>query len=103
MACSVWLQKKLRVLRIERDANVNHVKELDNERAREISTDPLMKYSSVLSGVFYKRVIICEGDSDCTFYNSILHLSDICGKYYPDVSFLFMQVERTECINWQKP
>ena len=51
----------LRVLRIRRDGDVNHVKELDKERAKQINTDPLMKYSSVMSGVFHERVIICEG------------------------------------------
>ena len=31
---------------------------------KAISTDPLMKYSSVMSGVFHERVIICEADAD---------------------------------------
>ena len=79
---------RLRVLRIRREGNVNYVKELDKERAKEISTDPLMKYSSVLSGVFHDRVIICESDSDCTFYSSILDLPEIHGGQQPDVLFI---------------
>ena len=79
---------RLRVLRIRREGNVNYVKELDKERAKEISTDPLMKYSSVLSGVFHERVIICESDSDCTFYSSILDLPEIHGVQQPDVLFI---------------
>ena len=78
----------LRVLRIRREGNVNYVKELDKERAKEISTDPLMKYSSVLSGVFHERVIICESDSDCTFYSSLLDLPEIHGGQQPDVLFV---------------
>ena len=62
----------LRVLRIRREENVNLTRELDNELVRGISQDPLMKYSSVMSGLFHKRVIICEGDSDCMFYSSLL-------------------------------
>ena len=42
----------LRVLRIQRDGNVNRVKELDKQRVKEIVADPLVRYSSVMSGVF---------------------------------------------------
>ena len=59
----------LRVLRVQRDGNVNRIKELDKEHVKKISADPLMKYSSVMSGVFHERVIICEADADCMFYS----------------------------------
>ena len=78
----------LRVLRILRDGDVNHVKELDKERAKQINADPLMKYSSVMSGVFHERVIICEADSDCTFYSSLLNLRELHGDHQPDVLFV---------------
>ena len=78
----------LRVLRIRREGLVNRVTELDKARAKEISTDPLMKYSSVLSGVFHERVIICEADSDCTFYSSLLDVPDVHGGQQPDVLFV---------------
>ena len=76
---------RLRVLRVQRDGDVNRVKELDKKLVREISIDPLMKYSSVMSGVFHERVIICEADSDCMFYSAILDLSEVHGKRQPDV------------------
>ena len=75
----------LRVLRVQREGNVNRVKELDKTLVREISVDPLMKYSSVISGVFHERVIICESDGDCMFYNSILDLAGVHGESQPDV------------------
>ena len=78
----------LRVLRIQREGTVNLIKELDKERAKAISTDPLMKYSSVLSGVFHDRVIICESDSDCMFYSSLLDLPEVHGGRQPDVFFV---------------
>ena len=54
---------QIRVIRLQRSGDVNEVTELNNERAREIASDPLMKYSSILSGVLpHKRVIICESD-----------------------------------------
>ena len=78
----------LHVLRIQRDGNVNRVKELDKEHVKQISVDPLMKYSSVLSGVFHDRVIICESDSDCMFYSSILDIPEVHGERQPDVLFV---------------
>ena len=78
----------LKVLRMQRDDNVNRVKILDKERVQEISLDPFMKYSSVLSGVFHERVVVCEGDSDCMFYNSLLAIPQVHGDFYPDVLFI---------------
>ena len=78
----------LRVLRIQRDGGVNRVKELDKELVRNISTDPLMKYSGVMSGVFHQRVVICEADADCMFYSSILDVPEVHGTQYPDALFV---------------
>ena len=78
----------LRVLRIQRDGDVNRVKELDKQRVKELVADPLVRYSSVMSGVFHKRVIICESDSDCTFYRALLDLPEIHGELQPDVLFV---------------
>ena len=79
---------RLRLIRIQRDGDVNRVKELDKDLVRKISSDPLMNYSSVMSGVFHERVIICEADSDCMFYSSILDLDDVHGEGQPDVLFV---------------
>ena len=79
---------RLRVLRVQREGNVNRVKELDKDLVRDISVDPLMKYSSVMSGVFHERVIICESDADCMFYSSILDISEVRGETQPDVLFV---------------
>ena len=78
----------LRVLRMQRDGNVNRVKELDKELVKEISSNPLMRYSSVMSGVFHQRVIICESDADCMFYSSVLDLPEVTGEQQPDVLFV---------------
>jgi hypothetical protein len=33
---------------------------------------PLLRYSSILDGLFHERVTICEADSDCRFYAAML-------------------------------
>ena len=78
----------LRVIRIRRDGEVNRIKELDKKLVKEISLNPLMRYSSVMSGVFHKRVVVCEGDADCMFYSSVLSLPDVGGNQQPDVLFV---------------
>ena len=78
----------LRVLRIQREGKINRVKELDKGLVQKISTDPLMKYSSVMSGMFHERVIICESDADCMFYSTILDLKEVRGERQPDVLFV---------------
>ena len=80
--------ERLRVLRIQREGNVNRVQELNKELVRRISGDSLMRYSSVLSGVFHERVIICESEADCMFYGSILDLPEVNGEQHPDVLFV---------------
>ena len=78
----------LRVVRMRREGDINPTEELDNELVQEISRDPLMKYSGVLSGLFHQRVIICEGDSDCMFYSSLLDIPLVHGGHHPDVLFV---------------
>jgi AAA domain, putative AbiEii toxin, Type IV TA system len=80
--------EQLRMLRIERNGDINRVKELDKEKARAIGSDPLMRFSNVLNGVFHERVIICEADSDCMFYSAMLDLPEIRGEHQPDVLFV---------------
>lgn len=78
----------LRIVRLQREGHVNRAKELDKAKAKAIAADPLMKFSSVLGGVFHERVIVCEADSDCMFYNSILNLPQVHGTRQPDVLFV---------------
>lgn len=61
----------VRVIRIQRDRNVNSVRMLDNENVRSLWDDSLLRYSSILDGLFHERVVICESDSDCRFYAAV--------------------------------
>jgi len=78
----------LRIVRIERNGDINNVRELQSPDIKNINSDSLMRYSDVLSGIFHRRAIICESDADCMFYSSILHASVTRGKQNPDVLFL---------------
>lgn len=79
---------KVRILRIQREGNINHVKELSKEKTRAIINDTLTRYTNVFQGIFYEHVIITESDSDCLLYNSILDLKSVSGDKQPDVLFI---------------
>jgi hypothetical protein len=65
-------EENVTVIRITREGDTNPVKVLDSTEIRSLWSDPLLRYSEVLSGIFHQAVILCESDSDCRFYHSIL-------------------------------
>ena len=73
---------------MQREGDINRVKELSNERTLAVANDVLTRYSRVFDGIFYQRVIIAESDSDCMFYSSILKTRSVTGDREPDVLFV---------------
>lgn len=65
----------VKVIRIRRSGDVNSVRLLENARVRELWSDPLLRYSNILDGLFHEGVVVCEGDSDCRFYAAVLEAS----------------------------
>lgn len=62
----------VKVIRIRRNGNTNSVRLLSNKRIKELWSDPLLRYSSILDGLFHESVVVCEADSDCRFYAAVL-------------------------------
>lgn len=64
--------EKIKIIKIDRDNDDNNtISLLKNESYQNIMRDTLMKNSNILSGIFYKNVVLCESDSDCQFYSTI--------------------------------
>jgi hypothetical protein len=61
----------VRVIRVRRVGDVNHVRQIDNASLAELWNDPLLRYSNILDGLFHEKVIICEGDADARFYAAV--------------------------------
>lgn len=59
------------VIRIVRDGDINRASVLDNEAVRRLWSDPLLRYSNLLEGLFTDAVIVCESEADCKFFASI--------------------------------
>ena len=64
--------KRVKIIKIDRIGNDNVFNCLKNESVEEIAKDKNLKYSNLLNGLFYERVILCEDESDCKFYSAIL-------------------------------
>ncbi len=79
---------KVRIVRLRREGDVNHIKELSKEQTKEVAKDTLARFSRVFDGIFFEHVVICEADADCMFYQSILNLPSISGDRRPDVLFV---------------
>ena len=73
---------RLKIVRIMRHDDTNTFSILDNKKIKEVFGDPLLKYSNIMSSLFYKTVVLCESDSDCKLYSVIdSNLKQDEGKY----------------------
>lgn len=70
---------RVKIVRITRSGDTNDFSILDNTRLLQISKDPFLRYSALLEGMFYKNVVLCEGDADCMFYSMLNSASDMKG------------------------
>lgn len=64
------------VARIERKGVTNEVSVLSAPDVRRLWTDPLLRSSRILDGLFHAGVVVCEADSDTRFYQALLDARD---------------------------
>lgn len=76
------------VVRINRIDNINHISILMNDELKILWSNPLLRYSNILSGLFHEKVILCESDYDCLFYQAIIDaMYEHSNKRQPDILF----------------
>ncbi|WP_068368027.1 ATP-dependent nuclease [Aedoeadaptatus coxii] len=61
----------INVIRINREANINHIFCLGNQEIKELWSNPIFRYSNIFDGLFHKKVVVCESDYDCLFYKAM--------------------------------
>jgi predicted ATPase len=80
--------ENVKIIRINRVGNTNHMNILNNEDIKQLWKDPILRYSNILSGLFHSKVVICESDTDCRFYQAVMNaLHDGENEISPDVLF----------------
>lgn len=78
----------VKIIRINREGNTNNMNLLDNENIKYLWKDSILRYSNILSGLFHQKVVVCESDTDCRFYQAMMDsLYDGETEISPDVLF----------------
>ena len=73
---------RIKIIRITRAHDENKFSVLENDKFHDVWSDPLLKYSNIMSSLFHKSVVLCESDSDCRIYSVVeSYLKQIDGKY----------------------
>ncbi len=76
------------VIHINRVNNINHMSILENSSIKNLWGNPILRYSYILSGLFHDKVIVCESDYDCLFYQAMINaIYEEAGSTVPDVFF----------------
>ncbi len=76
------------VIRINREDNINKMNVLENAEIKKFWSNPILRYSNILSGLFHEKVVVCESDYDCLFYQSLINaIYEQKGEIAPDILF----------------
>jgi hypothetical protein len=68
-------QSALAVVRLNRIGDTTTATHLSANRLREVWSDPVLRYSNVLDGLFYRLVVLAEAEQDCRFYSAALDIA----------------------------
>ena len=60
------------IIRINRDGNINRMSVLNNNEIKRLWSNPILRYSNILSVLFHEKVVVCESDYDCLFYQAVM-------------------------------
>ncbi len=78
----------IKIIRIDRIGDINNIHELAHDQIKDLWKDPILRYSNILSGLFHKKVIVCESDTDCRFYQAVMDaMHDNTDSISPDILF----------------
>ena len=76
------------VIRIDRQNDINKMSILQNNEIKKLWSNPILRYSNILSGLFHEKVVICESDYDCLFYQAVIDsMFEYKSQIAPDILF----------------
>lgn len=80
---------QVRVIRIRREGNENFISEAAPDIIQNLWSQPELRYSNALDGVFHEETIICEDDSDCRLFNAVAdHLATNDSQSWKDTAYV---------------
>ncbi|WP_121867378.1 ATP-dependent nuclease [Glutamicibacter nicotianae] len=77
------------VVRLTRRGDQTAAHQLPADQLRELWENPILRYSSLLDGLFHRAVVLAEHDRDCRFYeNALAELEEGGANVARDVHFV---------------
>lgn len=71
--------KRVKIVRLTRQGGVAAPRVLEPEQLSGLWSDPLLRFSRALDGLFHDGVIVCEGDTDTQFYQAVADEHELSG------------------------
>lgn len=70
---------RVKIIRLTRRAGVTTPRVLEPSQLATLWSDPLLRFSRALDGLFHDGVVVCEGDTDSQFYQAVADEHDLAG------------------------
>jgi hypothetical protein len=64
------------IVRLTRNEDETLIAQLAEDAVQALYEDPLIRYYDMLNGLFVRGVVLCEADSDCTYYRAVIEYLD---------------------------
>jgi len=81
--------KSTKIVRLTRERG-NQARLLSVEHLETLWSDPILTFSNAFDGLFHEATILCEGDADCRFYETLIRAVDEAdGKSRLDLHFAY--------------
>ncbi|MGW0808919.1 AAA family ATPase [Nonomuraea sp. NPDC002799] len=69
-------QASVSVVRLDRRGDNVFAHQIDPSRVQDLWSDPVLRYTNVLDGLFHRVVVLAEADRDCRFYKASLDAAE---------------------------
>lgn len=83
-------QVDVAVVRLAREDGPPNAQRLDAEQLRELWSDPVLKYTNVLDGLFHRLVVVAEAEGDCAFLQAAMDCEGRSASPMPRNEMLFV-------------
>lgn len=80
--------RDLCLVRLDRSSESPRARVLAPDTVTELLSTPLLRYSNIISGLFYDRVVLCESEGDCQFYAAAFDVTRDSAAAYENTLFL---------------
>lgn len=78
------------VVRLTRGDGPTKASTLDSGQLKELWTDPVLKYTNVLDGLFHRLVVVAEAEGDCAYLAAAIDCADRGEDNLPRNEILFV-------------